>query len=40
MRQLWQSAAPGGGGLLSETWAPLADLEETDDAYVVEIELP
>ncbi|MFI6853945.1 Hsp20/alpha crystallin family protein [Streptomyces sp. NPDC050416] len=40
MGQLWQSAVPGGGGLLSETWAPLADLEETDDAYVVEVDLP
>lgn len=40
MGQLWQSTVPGGGGLLGDTWAPLADLEETDDAYVVEVDLP
>ncbi|MDN3296404.1 Hsp20/alpha crystallin family protein [Streptomyces ficellus] len=40
MGQLWQSAVPGGGGLMAGTWAPLADLEETDDAYVVEVDLP
>ncbi|CAL9657812.1 Spore protein SP21 [Streptomyces sp. enrichment culture] len=39
MGQPWQSAVPG-GGLIGGTWAPLADLEETDDAYVVEIDLP
>lgn len=40
MGQLWQSAVPGGGGLFGDVWAPLADLEETDDAYLVEVELP
>ncbi|MFI2352771.1 Hsp20/alpha crystallin family protein [Streptomyces sp. NPDC019443] len=40
MGQLWQSAVPGGGGLLGDAWAPLADLEETHDAYVVEVDLP
>ncbi|MBP8536062.1 Hsp20/alpha crystallin family protein [Streptomyces sp. MK37H] len=40
MGQLWQSAVPGGGGLLGEAWAPLADLEETDDAYLLEVDLP
>ncbi|MEV5440571.1 Hsp20/alpha crystallin family protein [Streptomyces sp. NPDC052682] len=41
MGQLWQTAVPGGGGLLGEAWAPLADLEETDDAYLsIEVDLP
>ncbi|MFF8973561.1 Hsp20/alpha crystallin family protein [Streptomyces sp. NPDC014995] len=40
MGQLWQTAVPGGGGLLGDAWAPLADLEETDDAYLVEVDLP
>jgi HSP20 family protein len=39
MGQLWQTAVPG-GGLLGEAWAPLADLEETDDAYLLEVDLP
>ncbi|KUM67125.1 Hsp20/alpha crystallin family protein [Streptomyces curacoi] len=39
MGQLWQSAVPG-GGLLGDAWAPLADLEESDDAYVIEVDLP
>ncbi|MFJ6485847.1 MULTISPECIES: Hsp20/alpha crystallin family protein [unclassified Streptomyces] len=34
MNQLLASAAPAG------TWAPLADMHETDDAYVVEAEIP
>ena len=33
---LWQS---GLGGALDQ-WSPLADVEETDDAYTVEIDLP
>jgi HSP20 family protein len=33
---LWQS---GLGGAL-EHWCPLADVEETDDAYTVELDLP
>ncbi|MFV0131767.1 Hsp20/alpha crystallin family protein [Streptomyces sp. HMX87] len=40
MGQLWQSAVLGGGGLLGDAWAPLADLEETDDAYLVGVDLP
>jgi HSP20 family protein len=40
MGRLWQSAVPGGGGLAGEAWAPLADLEETDDAYLLEVDLP
>lgn len=38
---LLQSAVPGGGGLsASNTWAPPADVEETEDAYLVEVDLP
>lgn len=40
MGRLWQSAVPGGGGLLGDSWAPPADVEETDDAYRVEVDLP
>lgn len=40
MGQLWQSAVPGAGGLVGGAWAPLADLEETDDAYLVQVDLP
>lgn len=29
-----------GGTMGAEAWAPLADLSETDDAYVVECDLP
>ena len=36
MNTLWQS---GLGGALDQ-WSPLADVEETDDAYTVEIDLP
>lgn len=40
MGRRWQSAVPGGGGLAGEAWAPWADLEETDDAYLLEVDLP
>lgn len=33
---MWQ----GGMGNALDRWIPLADLEETDDAYTVELELP
>ena len=33
MNRLWETG-------LADQWAPLADVEETDDAYSVEIELP
>ena len=38
MNQIWG----GGAGSTQDTerWVPLADVEETDDAYVVEVELP
>ncbi|MCW2718762.1 Hsp20/alpha crystallin family protein [Pseudonocardia sp.] len=34
------SAALDDDALLSRIWRPAADVEETDDAYLVEIELP
>lgn len=41
LNQLLEGWPELGRGLLSEEgFAPLADLEETDDAYLVEIELP
>jgi HSP20 family protein len=36
MDDVWPPLAPGNGG----TWVPLADVEETDDAWIVEAELP
>lgn len=33
---LWEASVNGG----PNGWAPLADIEETDDSYVVEIDLP
>ncbi|WP_448607846.1 Hsp20/alpha crystallin family protein [Geodermatophilus sp. URMC 60] len=36
MNTLWQSGLSGA----LEHWSPLADVEETDDAYTVEIDLP
>ena len=33
---LWQSGLSGA----PDQWSPLADVEETDDAYTVELELP
>ena len=36
VNSLWEANVTGG----LHGWAPLADVEETDDAYVVEIDLP
>lgn len=36
VNSLWEANVNGG----LHGWAPLADVEETDDAYVVEIDLP
>ncbi|WP_347060603.1 Hsp20/alpha crystallin family protein [Blastococcus sp. HT6-30] len=36
MNSLWEANLDGA----LHGWAPLADVEETDDAYVVEIDLP
>ncbi len=36
MNRLWQTALPAA----TDRWAPLADVEETDDAWSVEIDLP
>jgi HSP20 family protein len=36
MDDAWPPLAPGNGG----TWVPPADIEETDDAWIVEAELP
>lgn len=41
MDRLLQSAFPGVGEFgTTEAWAPLADVEDTEDAYLVELELP
>ena len=43
MGQLWESAlvpAAARGALGAAAWSPLADLSETDDAYLVEVDLP
>lgn len=40
MGQLMNSAFDGLWQPLGETWSPRADLTETDDAYVAEVELP
>ncbi|MBT2493237.1 Hsp20/alpha crystallin family protein [Streptomyces sp. ISL-96] len=41
MGRLWASAVPGGGGLVPDVpWEPAGDIEETDDAYVLELDLP
>jgi HSP20 family protein len=37
MNRLWET---GLGAVGMDRWAPLADVEETDDAWSVEIELP
>ena len=36
MNSLWQSGLSGA----LDHWSPLADVEETDDAYTVELDLP
>src|SRR5579871_3719674 len=40
MGQLMTSAFEGMWQPLAQAWSPLADLSETDDAYVAEVELP
>ncbi|MEV0598903.1 Hsp20/alpha crystallin family protein [Streptomyces sp. NPDC050315] len=45
MHQLMRTTFPFPGGGFSElgaadAWAPLADVEDTEDAYLVELELP
>jgi len=37
MNHLWES---GVATDVADRWVPLADIEETDDAYVIEMELP
>jgi HSP20 family protein len=37
MNHLWET---GVGTERADRWVPLADIEETDDAYVIEMELP
>ncbi|MEV4315867.1 Hsp20/alpha crystallin family protein [Actinocrispum sp. NPDC049592] len=39
MGRLWETAF-GAGASGTPAWAPLADVSETDDAYVVEVDLP
>ena len=36
MSHLWESARTDP----AERWVPLADVEETDDAYIIDVELP
>jgi HSP20 family protein len=36
MQNVWSPGATGNGGL----WMPVADIEETDDAWIVEAEVP
>jgi HSP20 family protein len=40
MSRLMHAAWGGGWHWSGQAWAPLADLRETDDAYVVEMDLP
>src|ERR1700758_2768195 len=40
MSQLMHAAWGNGWHWSGQAWAPLADLRETDDAYVVEMDLP
>src|ERR1700749_3519046 len=40
MGQLMSGASGGGGQRMGQSWAPLADLSETGDAYLAEVELP
>jgi HSP20 family protein len=37
LENAWAGATPGEGG---DVWTPLVDIEETDDAWVIEAELP
>jgi HSP20 family protein len=37
MNHLWETGVGTEG---ADRWVPLADIEETDDAYVIEMELP
>jgi HSP20 family protein len=37
MNHLWETGVATTG---ADRWAPLADIEETDDAYLIEMELP
>ena len=36
MEDLWSGRAPNGDGI----WSPLVDIEETEDAWIVEAEVP
>jgi HSP20 family protein len=38
--QLMSGAFDGGWQPMGQSWAPLADLSETDQAYLAEVELP
>jgi HSP20 family protein len=38
MNHLWESGVTTDGA--ADRWVPLADIEETDDAYVLELDLP
>ena len=38
--ELLESAWSGTGGGDGAPWVPLADIEETDDAWIIEVELP
>ena len=40
MSQLMRAARGDGWRLFDQAWAPLADLRETDNAYVMEMDLP
>jgi HSP20 family protein len=40
MGQLMSGAFDGGWQPMGQSWAPLADLSETEDAYLAEVELP
>jgi len=40
MGQLMSGAFDGGWQPMGQSWAPLADLSETGDAYLAEVELP
>src|SRR5437773_1022408 len=40
MGQLMSGAFDGGWQPMGQSWAPLADLSETEDVYLAEVELP